>query len=322
MVKNNQKSLEIKGNVSCQSDAYEVLVNGADAMLFANGDFNMQVNLRVGKNQIVVKATDLEMNSSKDTFVVFRQEPVLGFGEPEILGAQDKYYALIIGVSDYPDPLIGDLNGYPTNDAIRLREILEVNYTFDNDDITLLLNPTKVEILTAFENLSRTITENDNLLIFFAGHGLYDQDADLGFWLPSDARIDSYIYNIYNNEVVDNLKRIDSKHTLLISDACFSGSIFRTRSLSFAAGAYQKKYDLRSRKAITSGAMNEAVNAKSVFFKYLADQLESNQTKYLSASELFRNLEFPVSNSSQSSPQYGTIQNVNDEGGDFIFVRK
>ena len=82
--------------------------------------------------------------------------------------------------------------------------------------------------------------------------------------------------------------------------------------LGFAPGAYQEKYDLRGRKAITSGAMNEAVPAESVFFKYLADQLQSNQSKYMSAGELFRNLEFPVSNNSPNSPQYGTIQNVND----------
>ena len=42
----------------------------------------------------------------------------------------------------------------------------------------------------------------------------------------------------------------------------------------------------------------------------------------MSAGELFRNLEFPVSNNSPNTPQYGTIQNVNDEGGDFIFIKK
>jgi len=301
---------------------YEVLINGRDAVLSANGAFNREVLLKVGENRIMVKATDIEMNAATDTFVVFRQEPVLGFGEPDILGKQDEYYALIIGVSEYQDPYIGDLNGHPTHDATRISEVLQDHYIFEKKNISLLLNPTRVEILKAFERLSRTITENDNLLIFFAGHGQYDQEADLGFWLPSDAEYDSYIYHIYNNVVVDNLKRINSKHTLLISDACFSGSIFKTRSMGFAPGAYQKKYDLRSRKAITSGAMNEAVPSKSVFFKYLVGQLESNQAKYISASELFRNLEFPVSNNSPNSPQYGTIQNVNDEGGDFIFVRR
>jgi hypothetical protein len=59
-----------------------------------------------------------------------------------------------------------------------------------------------------------------------------------------------------------------------------------------------------------------------VFFKFLVDRLESNQEKYMSASELFMSLEMAVANNSPNAPQYGVIQNVGDQGGDFIFIRK
>ncbi len=240
---------------------------------------------------------------------------------PNIMGESDKFYALIIGVSSYPDPMIPNLDDHPTHDAEKLSSLLSEQYMFEEEDVTLLVNPNRVDILKSFDLLSRNITPNDNLLIFFAGHGYYDEDANLGYWLPSDAESDFTANWIYNDVLVANLKRIHSKHTLLISDACFSGSIFQTRSMNKVPLAYQKKYDLPSRKAITSGVL-EAVPNESIFFRYLADRLSSNPEQYMSAGELFQNLEFPVSNNSPNSPQYGTIQNVDDEGGDFIFIRR
>jgi hypothetical protein len=199
--------------------------------------------------------------------------------------------------------------------------VLKEKYLFEEENLELMLNPNRVEILKSFDRLSKRITENDNLLIFFAGHGYYDRETNLGYWLPSDAESDFTANWIYNDVLVANLKRIHSKHTLLISDACFSGSIFKTRSLNRSPIVYKKKYDLRSRKAITSGVLENVPN-ESIFFRYLIDRLDSNPEQYMSASELFRNLEFPVANNSPNSPQYGTIQNVDDEGGDFIFIRK
>jgi hypothetical protein len=320
-VPNTQKSIHISGNVFDQSGVYEVLVNGRDAVLSANGDFSREVLLRIGENKVDIRATDIEANSSTETFVIIRKDAVVKISQPDILGFNDKYYAFIIGVSDYEDPLIPNLGEHPTRDATCLCNVLLEKYLFEKENLNLLLNPSRVEILKSFDRLSRKITENDNLLIFFAGHGYYDRETNLGYWLPSDAESDFTANWIYNDVLVANLKRIHSKHTLLISDACFSGSIFKTRSLNDAPVVYQKKYELRSRKAITSGVL-ENVPMESVFFRFLVDRLESNQERYMSASELFRNLEFPVANNSPNSPQYGTIQNVDDEGGDFIFIRK
>ena len=72
---------------------------------------------------------------------------------------------------------------------------------------------------------------------------------------------------------------------------------------------------------MTSGTLKE-VPDKSVFVKYLIRELKQNDSRYLPSSNLFRNFESAVINNSPNVPQYGTIQNVGDEGGDFIFVRK
>jgi tetratricopeptide (TPR) repeat protein len=319
-VPNHVSQINLVGRASDPGGVFRVVVNDQEAPVSANGDFKAMVNLKVGDNDIFVEATDLSRNSLTMSYFIFREDTVIS--EMASLVEGGKYYALIIGVSNYTDPQITDLDGYPMEDAERLAQILTSNYTFSKERTVLLLNPDRTAIQRAFDDLSKTITDKDNLLIFFAGHGHYDEETELGYWFPADAEKDYTTNWIYNDVLVANLRRIRSRHTLLISDACFSGSIFKTRSaIDEAPDAYQKKYELKSRKAITSGVLQTVPN-KSVFFKYLAAQLEENKAKYLSASQLFQDIEIPVGNNSPNTPQFGVIGNVGDEGGDFIFITK
>ncbi len=234
-----------------------------------------------------------------------------------------KYYALIIGVSDYNDPMIPDLDSLPVKDAINLSKVLIKNYTFEKENVMLLKNPTRRDIVIALDELSKKTTTTDNVLIFYAGHGHYEDENGIGYWFPKDAEVSNSSNWLYNNQLVDCIKKIKSLHTLLISDACFSGSIFKTRSvdLTKANDFIKKKYQLASRKAITSGTLKTVPNV-SVFIKYLLKNLADNKEEYLTSSQLFQSLEAPVGNNAPSVPQFGVIQNVGDEGGDFIFIRR
>jgi tetratricopeptide (TPR) repeat protein len=319
-VPNHVSQINLVGRASDPGGVSRVVVNDQEAVVSASGDFKAMVDLKVGDNDIYVEATDLSRNSLTMSYFIFREDKVIT--EMASLVEGGKYYALIIGISNYTDPQITDLDGYPVQDAERLARILTSNYTFAEEQTILLLNSDRADIQRAFDDLSKIVTDKDNLLIFFAGHGHYDAETELGYWFPADAEKDYTSNWIYNDVLVANLRRIRSRHTLLISDACFSGSIFKTRSgLDEAPEAYQKKYELKSRKAITSGVLQTVPN-KSVFFKYLAAQLEENKAKYLSASQLFQDIEIPVGNNSPNTPQFGVIGNVGDEGGDFIFITK
>ncbi|MDI1354455.1 MAG: caspase family protein [bacterium] len=234
-----------------------------------------------------------------------------------------KYYALIIGVSNYIDPAIPDLDSLPVKDAIRVGKTLNTFYTFEKENMTVLKDPTRRDIVIALDNLSKNVTPNDNVLIFYAGHGHYEDDNGIGYWFPRDAEAANSSNWLYNDQLVASLKKIKSLHTLLISDACFSGSIFKTRSVNLTAASefIKKKYQLPSRKAITSGTLKTVPN-KSIFIKYLIENLTNNHEKYMTGSELFHSLETPVGNNAPSVPQFGVIQNVGDEGGDFVFIRR
>ncbi|MEM9859561.1 MAG: caspase family protein [Bacteroidota bacterium] len=233
-----------------------------------------------------------------------------------------KYYALVIAVEDYQDENIQDLDN-PLADAEGLASVLNTSYTFEKSDIRLLRNPNRAEIIEAFDKLAQDIEERDNLFIFYAGHGIWDERLKQGFWLPSDARLDSKAQWLSNSTLRDYISGIKSKHTLLVTDACFSGSIFKERAVFANSRAILEMYKLPSRKAMTSGAL-KTVPDKSVFIKYLNKNLANNQAPLLSAEQLFQSFKVAVINNSPNGqvPQYGPIGQAGDEGGDFIFLRR
>ena len=173
------------------------------------------------------------------------------------------------------------------------------------------------------DRISRELTPKDNLLVFYAGHGYWDEKFEQGYWLPSDARKDSKAQWLSNSTIRDFIKGIRTQHTLLIADACFGGGIFRTRRAFRPDRAINELYKLPSRSAMTSGMMTE-VPDKSVFMKYLLKRLEDNPEKYLTSEGLFISFKRAVINNSPTNqiPKFGEIHNTGDEGGDFIFVRK
>jgi hypothetical protein len=239
----------------------------------------------------------------------------------ENMASESKFYGLIIGVNNYADPAINSLDN-PVNDAQKLYDVLTKKYAFEKNNVMFLKDPKRTDIIYSLDNLSRLVTPNDNLLIFYAGHGWWDADANIGFWLPSDAKKISSADWFRNSTLVDYLKAINSRHTLLITDACFGGSIFKTRkAFEDAPKAIEILYEYPSRKAMTSGSLTE-VPDQSSFTRYLIERLERNRQKYLSAEQLFSSLRIAVINNSDAIPQYGEIRFVGDQGGDFIFIKK
>lgn len=233
-----------------------------------------------------------------------------------------RYYALIIGVSDYKyaGPKLVNLD-QPTKDASKLYSILTEKYAFSKETVTLLQNPTREDIINNFDKLIHTVGERDNLLIFYAGHGFYDKPTEFGYWLPSDAKADSRSAWIPNSTIKDYLGAIKSQHTLLITDACFGGSIFKSRSVDAMIRKVHDLYKDKSRKAMTSGNLTE-VPDKSVFVNFLLRTLDTNSEPFLPSSALFSRIYEPITDNAPTIPQYGVVQGAGDEGGDFIFFKK
>jgi hypothetical protein len=261
------------------------------------------------------------------TSVVLSQTSTRGFREQNqqdqnLSSTGGKYYALLIANQEYEDKRIRQLDE-PLKDAEKLRDVLKSYYSFSDQNITVLKNPKRSDIYLALQTMSDILSEHDNLLIFYAGHGIFDERQQQGYWLPADAKKNIRSDWISNSDIRDNIRGVKARHTLIISDACFSGGIFKTRRVSDDAEISIKELDkLPSRKAITSGTLNE-VPDKSVFVEYLVKRLIENKDKYLTSQRLFASFQEAVINNSpnRQTPQFGVIHEVGDEGGDFIFYR-
>jgi Caspase domain len=232
-----------------------------------------------------------------------------------------KYFALLIGVSQYMDDRLNLDN--PVNDAKKIKKVLTESYNFEPQNAILLENPTRGEIFSALYKLRNEITSNDNLLIFYAGHGYWDEKIRQGYWWPRDANASDPSNWLSNSDLREQLRGISSAHTLLVSDACFSGGLFRTRdpSMKMASMDYQMLYKLPSRRAITSGTLT-AVPDNSVFVEYFLKRLSQNSEQFLPSQQLFNTIRLAIINNSATVPQEGVIAETGDEGGDFIFLKK
>lgn len=238
------------------------------------------------------------------------------------------YYALIIGIDGYSgdwDPLRNAVN-----DARGVETLLRDNYSFQHIRTLYDDQATRVNILKELEWMMENVTEEDNLLIFYSGHGEYSQELQKGFWVPVDATTSSMYNYISNEDIRTFMTGIRSKHTLVVADACFSGDIFRGKTMTIpyenSTKYYHKVYSLNSRKALTSGGlepvMDRGLDGHSVFTYYFLKALRTNDGPFFDAEQLFNNLKVPVANNSEQTPGYSPVRNTGDEGGQFIFIRK
>ena len=309
------------GRLTDESGIQSLLINGKVITTDDIGFFQQSYSLSEGLNAFNIQATDMLSNSTNKFVYVIK-----GLGNVETASADEfeytgKYYGLIIGIDEYNDPGLVDLD-HPVIDATFLYNTLIGNYMFDSENITLLKNPSRADIIKTLDEFSYKITGNDNLLIFYAGHGYWDGEKETGYWLPNDADQFSSVNWIRNSTIQDFIDDINTKHTLLITDACFAGSIFKTRgAFQDAPKAVNSLYSLSSRKAMTSGMLKE-VPDRSVFIEYFMKRLLDNDKRYISAGGLFYSFREAVLNNSPNIPQYGVIQDTGDEGGEFIFIRR
>jgi len=329
-VADKRSSVVIVGSAESRIGIADVLVNGHMAELDEKGRFSSEVLLKIGRNDITVTAMDVAGNQSTKQFVVQREAgkvaavPAVEPAREEGIGGA-QYYALLIAIQNYDNPELSKLD-YPMSDANRLRETLIENYSFEKDNVQILSNPDRRMIYKSLQSLRRKLTEKDNLLIFYAGHGTWMDDMRQGFWLPRDAAGPNDPSDwISNSSIRDYIKAIKAKHILLIADACFSGGILKLRAAANpdARSATDKIYQLPSRRALTSGSL-KMVPDRSVFADFLIKRLRDNREPYLDTQRLYANMRDAVIHNSPTNqtPLYGVINEAGDEGGDFVFVKR
>jgi hypothetical protein len=299
----------------------KVLVNNVEIKPTANGDiFTHSYAIVKGSANLLNIALVVDNKPVKDLSysLLFRETTrnLSPFATPE-----GKYYALIIANNTY-NVNSGMMNlKRPIADATALKDILISRYTFDWANVTTLYDRSKLDVEVTLEELQKRLFPEDNLLIFYAGHGIMDEESDIGYWLLSDATR-SRVTWLSNSTITDFIKACKARHVLLIADACYAGSIYSARGvLDNATPAIRDLIRSKSRKAITSGGTTQVAD-ESKFAQILVEQLRTNMEQALPSSQLYHLLLKPVLANSQTSPRWGPISNVGDDNGDFVFFLK
>jgi hypothetical protein len=239
-----------------------------------------------------------------------------------------NYYAVVIGIDKYKGKWPPLQNA--VNDAKAIETTLKAKYKFDYFHSLYNEQATRKAVIAELEWLAANAKENDNVFIYYSGHGEYKQEMNKGFWVPVDALASTTADYISNNDIQTYITGIKSKHTLLVSDACFSGDIFRGNTISVpfedSEKYYKEVHGLASRQAMTSGGiepvMDGGKNGHSVFAYYLLKSLNENQSKYYDIGQLYNQIKIPVVNNSEQTPKLSPVKDTGDEGGQFIFIKK
>lgn len=230
------------------------------------------------------------------------------------------YHALVIGNNNYRQlPKLDTA----VNDAKSVAGILKDDYGFD---VNLMLDATRADIVMALDDYRKKLTEHDNLLIYYAGHGILDYSSERGYWLPVDASPDTQVSWVSNATITDTLKAMSAKHVMLVIDSCFSGTLTRSVSTTLRNPDYLRKMSKkRARVALASGGLEPVADGggkgHSVFARAFMDALESN-TGAIDGTTLFVEVRRPVMLNAMQTPEYSDIRLSGHDGGDFIFVRK
>jgi uncharacterized caspase-like protein len=317
----------ITGIVKDESEIVSLTVNHKRVKVNGDGVFKTKVDLKQGRNQIVVSATDIYGNKAHETFTIIGEFPpdttpqvkYAPYEKEDHFTSHGKYYALIIGNNNYKYlPRLKTAQ----NDAQEVARILKQKYGFITK---LLFDTSRSDISHTLNSYTKTLTENDNFLIYYAGHGIFDETANKAYWLPVDAGSDDDTNWIIVDDITTKIKRITSKHVLIIADSCFSGTMTRGISINVGSNRYLQKMLKKSSRTLLASGGNEPVSdvgggGHSVFAEALIRGLLDMEPKVFTAEQLYYEyIKERVAGSAEQTPEYSVIRNSGHEGGDFVF---
>lgn len=336
----------IVGKIDAPAGLLSFTVNDESEKVDDSGIFN--VTIPVQRDQVPVKMVAVDKAGKKATieFIIIPQNRNISvqtvkaaLPQPEfkkILADEvdfGSYHALIIGNNSYQY-----YSGLETavNDATEAEKVLREKYGFKT---RLLIDANRYEILSVLNDLRDQLTENDNLLIYYAGHGELDRPNTRGHWLPIDAEQENSANWISNIALTDILNAMKAKHVLVVADSCYSGSMSLSSVPRLEADADEVDSSLklkwlkvmsrvRSRTVLTSGGLQPVLDQgsgnHSVFANAFLSTLKNNNG-VLEAYKLYRNLFTEVRQSAgkygvDQQPEYSAIKHGGHEAGEFIFV--
>jgi len=162
---------------------------------------------------------------------------------PEITVKNPNVFAVIIGNEDYSSRQKG-LNternvDFAVNDAVIFNNYLLNTYGIPEENIKLYTNATAAEIdrgIKWLKSLAESRKGQAELVFYFSGHGLPDENTREGYIMPVDVTGTDIQFAIKLSYLYAELSKYPTKKVTVILDACFSGG-GRTEGLVAMKGA-------------------------------------------------------------------------------------
>lgn len=315
-VRYSKDLIDIAGSVIDESGVRRLRVNGIETPI-RNGGFIIKLPLSMGDNFVNIEATDVNDNIALKKFIISRQDLLGGDYDPSTA----KNYLLVVGINEYQ--YWPHLNN-AVKDANDLASTLMGMYNFDFSNVIVLRDDqaTRNNIYKTMRNYIEMVKPNDNLLIYFSGHGHFDELLNEGYWVPVDAHLNAEGEYLPNSSILKIIENINSQHTFLVADACFSGSLFGEQKRGYAENV--EKY--KSRWGLASGRLETvsdgAVGTNSPFATELLKYLRSNTKEKLTVSEIIQGVKLSVSEKAEQTPIGNPLKVSGDEGGEFVLYKR
>jgi TPR repeat protein len=339
-VNRDSKLKEIVGKISAADGINSLLVNNQPQKVDASGIFHAPLD--GSQTQVSIVATDKKnrrANMSVSLLSGDNNAAPTDFAEPTKPSSGSRpgdvnfgqFYALIIGNADYKTyPALKT----PVSDAKSVEVLLRERYGFKTK---LLLNANRHQIMTALNEMNKRLSDKDNLLIYYAGHGEIDKATQTAYWLPTDAESGNTANWISSQSITEYLSIMPARHVMVVADSCYSGALTGSAVAKLPDGMDESKREkwlkvMNARKArtvLTSGGVKPVLDAgggdHSIFASAFLKVLRSNNKPVMEDYDLFREVSGQVRGAAakvgfQQSPQYAPLQHAGHEGSPFFFV--
>ncbi|MBS0182970.1 MAG: caspase family protein [Nitrospira sp.] len=325
----------LTGRILAEGGIRSLEVNGAQIQFDEQGTFIVRLDSLKGAMKGVpvdIVAVDQQGKQGSKKLIVSSGETALPIdGAIPTTNRVGGYHALVIGNDHYRQwtPL-----GTAVADAEAMSKVLADRYGFR---ITVLKDADRKQILKTLNDYRKTLSDQDHLLVYYAGHGFLEPEIDRGYWIPVEGDLFDNTDWIEFPAVTDLLELIPARQILVIADSCFSGKLTRS-----AMGRVNPDADEQARESLlktmaqkkiratlTSGGakpvLDEGGAGHSIFATAMLGVLTENndalETERLYWTVRARVVQAAERMKFEQIPTYGPIHMAGHEGlGDFVFV--
>ncbi|QBQ53098.1 caspase family protein [Nitrosococcus wardiae] len=331
--------IELVGKVAPKDELLSFRINDQAQELRENGLFKLRLSIQGPETPVNIVAIDSSGNRTALDFSIVpatikaqkveRENPP-GLGSKELKAIDfGNYHALVVGNNHYKH--LPDLKA-AREDAQVVADILEAKYGFNTK---VLLDADRYAILSALNEFREKLTEQDNFLLYYAGHGHLENANLRGYWLPVDSEPGSSANWISNVAITDILNVMAAKHILVVADSCYSGALTRSSLARLQTGMsgenkikwFKVMAKTKARIALTSGGLKPVLDAgagdHSIFAKAFLEVLQENND-ILEGFRLYNEIQKRVVQAAdalgvEQDPQYVPIKYAGHEAGEFFF---